>query len=97
MFKRLLKVCLRRADDRAAVWGTFQVQKNALHITAKQEWHTVKFDLSIDTVSTHGRFGTLTLERHLSSPSGCFEYWSRDLVEYDVPDPKFQFLKSKLL
>ena len=97
MFKRLLKVCLRRTEDPAAVWGTYQVQKNSLQITAKQEWHTVKFDLTIDAISTHGRYGTLTLDRHLSSPSGCFEYWSNDLVEYDVPEPKFQFLRDPRL
>jgi F-box protein 9 len=97
MFKRLLKVCLNRVDDPAAVWGTFQVQKDALSITARQEWHTVKFDLTIDTNSIHGRFGSLRLDRHLSSPSGSFEDWSGDRVEYDVPEQTFGFIRDPRL
>ena len=97
MFRRLLKVCLKKTDDAATVWGTYQVQKNALTITARQPWHTVKFDLTIEMNSIHGRFGSLTLDRHMSSPSNCFEDWSADRVEYDVPDEHFRFVKDPRL
>ena len=94
MFRRLLKVCRKKIDDPAAVWGTYQVQKNNLTIVACQAWHTVKFDLTIVANSLFGKFGSLTMDRHLSSPSGCFEDWSNDRVEYDVPDETFRFVKD---
>ena len=97
MFRRLLRVCLKKHNDPAAVWGTYQVQKNALTITARQAWHTIQFDLTIELMSIHGRFGSLTLDRHLSSPSGCFEEWSNDRVQYKVPSERFRFVKSKFL
>ena len=97
MFRRLLKVCLNQRDDAAAVWGTFQVQKNNLVITARQQWHTIRFDMTIETDSPHGRFGGLTLNEHFSSPSGCFEDWSHDRVEYKVPLESFRFVKSSFL
>jgi hypothetical protein len=98
MFPRLLKVCLRKQEDRAAVWGTFEVQKNALTITARQPWHTIKFELTIEASSIHGRFGALTLDQHFSSPSASFEDWSHDRVEYKVPtEQPFRFIKSSFL
>jgi hypothetical protein len=97
MFRRLLKVCLKKHEDAAAVWGTFEVQKNALTITARQPWHTIKFDLTIEASSIHGRFGALTLNRHFSSPSASFEDWSPDRVEYKVPAQQFKFVKSGFL
>lgn len=97
MFRRLLKVCLKKHDDPVAVWGTYQVQKNGLTITARQSWHTIQFDLTIEQRSSHGRFGALTLDRHLSSPSGSFEEWSHDRVEYKVPTEQFRFVKAKFL
>jgi F-box protein 9 len=97
MFRRLLKVVLHRVDDPAAVWGTFQVHKHNCSIVARQEWHTVKFDLAIVPTSNFGRFAALTMERHLSSPSGCFEDWSQDKVEYAVPTETFRFIKDSRL
>jgi hypothetical protein len=97
MFRRMLKICLKKHEDPVAVWGTYQVQKQELKITARQPWHTIQFELTIEPTSIHGRFGALTLDRHLSSPSGCFEEWSRDRVEYKVPTEQFQFVKAKFL
>lgn len=97
MFLRLLKVVLHKPDDPAAVWGTYQVQKHNCTIVARQEWHTVKFDLAIVPTSVFGRFAALTMERHLSSPSGCFDDWSHDRVEYDVPSETFRFIKDSRL
>eukprot|EP00934_Nitzschia_sp_Nitz4_P008553 Nitzschia sp. Nitz4//scaffold9_size221794//126716//127990//NITZ4_001359-RA/size221794-snap-gene-0.187-mRNA-1//-1//CDS//3329561040//8543//frame0 len=97
MFRRMLRVILRRVEDPAAVWGTFQVQKNDLTISARQAWHHVKFNLTIQTQSMFGRFAALTMDRHLSSPSGCFEDWSDDRVEYEVPEEPFRFIKSGIL
>ena len=101
MFRRLLKVCLKGSrdgsSDKAAVWGTYQVQKNAVSITARQEWHTIRFELTIQNSVIDGKFGTLTLDRHLSSACGCFEDWSADRVEYKVPEEYFRFIKSSRL
>jgi F-box protein 9 len=97
MFKRLLKVCLHKTEDPTVVWGTFQIQKNACTVTARQSWHDVQFALTIQANSTYGRFGTLVLDRHLSSTSGNFEERSSDLVEYKVPTEQFQFVKDARL
>ena len=97
MFKRFLKVCLKKTEDPTAVWGTFQIQKNACTVTARQSWHQVRFELTIQANSTYGRFGTLELDRHLSSPSGTFDEWSRDLVQYKVPTEQFHFVKDARL
>ena len=97
MFRRFLQVCLKKRKDTVAVWGTYQVQKNVLKITTRQSWHTIQFELTIEPISIYGRFGALTLNRHLSSPSGCFEEWSRDRVDYKVPTEQFQFVKAKFL
>ena len=97
MFRRLLKFCLKKKDDPAAVWGTFQVQKDILTVTARQEWHTVKFTLTIGSDKRSGKFGLLTMDEHQSSSSGCFDYWSNDLVEYDVPEGYFRFIRDKRL
>lgn len=97
MFRRLLNVCLKKKRDPAAVWGTFEVQKDALTIVARQEWHTVKFELTIESDTMSGRFGLLTTQKHQSSPSGCFEEWSNDLVDYQVPVGSFRFVRNKRL
>ncbi|KAL3916942.1 MAG: hypothetical protein SGILL_004945 [Bacillariaceae sp.] len=97
MFRRLLKMVLHKTDDKAAVWGTYQVQKTHLTITARQEWHSVRFDLTIHPTSAHGRFALLDMDRHMSSPSGCFEDWSNDRVQYKVPSEQFQFVSDRRL
>lgn len=94
MFRRLLRVCVEKVEDPVAVWGTFQVQKNHLTVHARQEWHSIRFDIEIEVNSLYGRFGSLVLLRHLSSPSGCFEEWSHDLVDYKVPTETFRFVKD---
>ncbi|KAL3924763.1 MAG: hypothetical protein SGILL_000845 [Bacillariaceae sp.] len=97
MFRRLLRVALHKSKDPAAVWGTFQVQNTKLTITARQEWHTVQFDLTIHPDSSFGRFAALSIDKHLSSPSGCFEHWSNDRVQYDVPNEQFRFVADRRL
>lgn len=97
MFRRLLRVVLHKTPDPAAVWGTFEIQKTHLSITARQEWHTVRFDLTIHPTSEFGRFSALSMDRHFSSPSGCFEDWSRDRVQYKVPLERFRFVRDPRL
>lgn len=95
MFRRLLKVCIQKVSDPAAVWGTFQIQKDNLTVIAKQDWHTVKFDLTIQPKNIYGgRWGALTLNSHFSSPSANFDMNSYDLVEYKVPVESFFFVKD---
>lgn len=95
MFKRLLKVFLKHEESPPAALGAFQAKKNALTVVARQSWHTVKSQLSIEGDQMNGRFETLVLKSHHSSPSGCFNEWSNDLVEYDVPDGCFWFVKNR--
>jgi F-box protein 9 len=97
MFRKLLKVCLNKKEDPKTVWGTYEVQKDSLTIVARQQWHTVKFVLTIESDKMSGRFGLLTMQKHQSSPSGCFNEWSNDLVEYQVPVGSFRFVKNKRL
>jgi len=97
MFCRLLNVVLCKEDDPAIVWGTFQVQKYNCTITAKQNWHKVRFDTTIVPTSVQGRFAALSIDRHLTSASGCFEDWSHDRVEHKVPDKQFRFIKDARL
>jgi F-box protein 9 len=97
MFRRLLRVVLHRSGDPAAVWGTFQVQKTTCTVVARQDWHVVRFDLTIVPSSIHGRFAALTMDRHLSSPTGRFDDWSDDRVEYTVPSEHFRFVKDRRL
>jgi hypothetical protein len=90
-------MCLKKVDDPAAVWGTYQVQKNALTIVAQQAWLTVKFELTIEANPDHGRFGSFTMDGHFSSKSAYFDDWSRDRVEYAVPNQTFRFVKDPRL
>ena len=98
MIRRLKRVQLTNEPDRAAVWGTFQVQGKHVTVLAKQEWQTVKLELTIQAESPWGRFGALSFDRHLTSSSGDFdEYFSRDLNEFNVPLEEFRYLKDKRL
>lgn len=95
MFHRMLNMILHKEEtDPSIVSGTFQVQKYNLIVTAKQPWHTVKFHITIVPESVHGRFAALTIDRHLTSVSGCCEDWSYDVVEHQVPEKPFRFMKD---
>jgi F-box protein 9 len=108
MFPRFLKMCLYRPEerpeegdsiDKAAVWGTYQVQKCKVMVQAKQPWQYVRLELSIKPENTmHGRYGYLSFDRHETSISGKFdaETWG-DRISYDVPDEPFRFIKDKRL
>lgn len=97
MFRRFLKMCLTRESDPAAVWGAYQVSKRQVTVTAKQAWQYVKFELTIQPYTIHGRNGYLSFDRHMASASGCFEVYSNDLIVFDAPDEPFRFLKDKRL
>ena len=98
MIPRMVKVYTKNEVDRVAVWGTYQVQKDKVTVIAKQEWQTVKLELTIQEASISGRFGALSFTRHFSSSSGNFdEYYSQDLTEYKVPHEPFRYLKDRRL
>lgn len=98
MIPRLQKMNITGEPDKAAVWGHFQVQGKSVVVIAKQDWHTVKLELSIQPSSIWGRFGALSFDRHFSSSSGDFdEYFSHDLVEYKVPPEVFRYLRDRRL
>jgi hypothetical protein len=84
---------------KSAVWAYYEVKKSDLSVHISHPWHDVRMHLKIlpsnEQIGTNGIYHTLRLERHLSSQSGDFdEYYSRDLVEYDVPSQPFQFLRD---
>ena len=100
MFRRFLKVCLNREsyEDPAIVWGMYQVQKTHVTVHAKQEWQYVRLELTIQPQqSLHGRWGYLSFDRHMTSLSNNFDDWSPDLVNYEVPDEPFRFVRHKRL
>mmetsp|Transcript_21958 Transcript_21958/g.52267 ORF Transcript_21958/g.52267 Transcript_21958/m.52267 type:complete len:429 (-) Transcript_21958:11-1297(-) len=98
MFGRILNVILNKdVTDPAIVCGNFQVQKYNCNVVAKQAWHTVKFEITIVPESIHGRFAALTIDRHLTSVSGCFDEWPYDSVEHKVPDKRFRFIRDPRL
>jgi|AntRauTorckE5430_2_1112549.scaffolds.fasta_scaffold02474_2 F-box protein 9 len=80
------------------VFGTYQIQKDVVTVDIKHPWHHVKLVLRVledGAAFAKGRFWALQFEKHQSSVSNDFvEYWSRDLVEYDVPTLPFRFLRN---
>jgi len=82
----------------SAIFGTYQIQKDIVTVDIEHPWHHVKLVLRVledGAALAKGRFWALQFEKHQSSVSNDFdEYWSRDLVEYDVPKQPFQFLRN---
>ena len=80
------------------LYGTYQVQKNTVVVHVSHSWHEVKLEMEIlddGCIGATGKFWAMRFVRHFSSASGDFdEYWSRDLVEYDVPSEPFRFLRD---
>ena len=82
-----------------AVLGKYEIQKDIVTVNVTHPWHHVRLVLRVlmdGYPGSLGRFWALEFEKHWSSNSGDFdEYWSRDLVEYKVPDePIFRFLRD---
>jgi F-box protein 9 len=97
MLVRIVKTCLAGEEDRAIVWGTYEVRKSMVSVTAKQPWQHVLLELTIQVENQiHGRYGYLSFDRHLSSSNGKFDDYST-VVEYEVPGEPFRFLKDKRL
>jgi len=100
MIPRFVKMNITGEKDKAAVWGRYEVQRNNVTIWASHPWHDVRFELRIipsdqKIEGARGIFTAMSFARHLSSASGNFdEYWSTDLVEYDVPTEYFRFLRD---
>jgi F-box protein 9 len=100
MFPRLKRVFLTGQSDRSAVWGTYKVRKTCVIVNAKQAWHHVQLTLSIDLENrSHGRYGCLTFDQHMTSVTGNFDDndWLSDRIVYDVPNEAFRFIKDKRL
>lgn len=99
MFRRFLRVCLSREEDQAAVWGTYQVHKRHVTVTAKQAWQYVKLDLTIEQNNMHGRYGILSFDSHVTNTNGNFDesYYCPNQVVYETPDEPFRFVEDKRL
>jgi F-box protein 9 len=101
MFRRFLKVCLQRGgekvNDKDAVWGTYQVMKDSVTVSARQPWQHVQLELTIQPFTESGRFGYLSFDRHMTSSSGSFGDDSRDRVVYEITGDPFRFVRHKRL
>jgi F-box protein 9 len=101
MFRRFLKVCLQRGgekvNDKDAVWGTYQVMKDSVTVSARQPWQHVQLELTIQPFTESGRFGYLSFDRHMTSSSGSFDDDSRDRVVYEITGDPFRFVRHKRL
>lgn len=93
MIRRFCKMMITKQPDKAAVWGRYQVAKNAVTVVAQQQWQVVKLELSIQA-TIYGR--ALVFERHMTSSNGAFDDY-RNVVEHKVPDEVFRFLKDRRL
>lgn len=83
----------------SVIVGRYELQKDRVTVNVTHPWHKVRLVLRVlmdGYMGAKGRFWSLELENHWGSKSGDFdEYWSRDLVEYKVPDePIFRFLRD---
>ncbi len=95
MFPRIRNVILHKEEhDVSIVSGWFQVQKHNVTVIAKQQWQHVKFEITIIPDSSHGKFGELTIDRHITDGSGVFDEWSLDFHKHKVPDKNFRFIKD---
>jgi F-box protein 9 len=101
MFRRFLKVCLQRGgekvNDKDAVWGTYQVMKDSVTVSARQPWQHVQLELTIQPFTESGRFGYLSFDRHMTSSSNSFGDDSRDRVVYEITGDPFRFVRHKRL
>uniref|UniRef100_A0A7S0F7H7 F-box domain-containing protein n=1 Tax=Pseudo-nitzschia arenysensis TaxID=697910 RepID=A0A7S0F7H7_9STRA len=98
MFPRIRNVILHKEEhDVSIVSGWFQVQKYNCTVIAKQQWQSVKFEISILPESQYGNFSELCIDRHVTSGSGDFDEWSYDFHEHKVPDKNFRFIKDARL
>ena len=83
----------------SAVLGSYEIQKDRVTVNVEHPWHHVRLILRVlmdGCPGSPGRFWAMEFEKHWSSKSKDFdEYWSRDLVEYKIPDdPYFRFLRD---
>lgn len=93
------------SKDKWGVWGRFSIKREKIRVWAKQDWHEVCFQLRVirSNKELHygddrGRWTSMELERHMSSPSGNFNDDSHDLVKYQLPDNLyFRFLHDRRL
>ena len=97
MFPRFLRMSLTREPDRSAVWGTYEIQKNSVTVSAVQAWQHVRLFLTITPYTLHGRFGLISFDGHQTSESGNFEDWSPDRITYEVPSEPFHFVRDTRL
>ncbi len=93
-----INVLTTNKGQHSAVFGTYEIQKDKCCVCIQHPWHHVRLYLTVmenGCVGALGKFWALKFERHLSSASNDFdEYWSRDLVEYDVPAEPFRYLRD---
>ena len=82
----------------STVFGSYQIQKDVVTVDIQHPWHHVKLVLRVledGAPMAVGKFWALQFEKHQSSANNDFdEYWSRDLVNYDVPTDPFRFLRN---
>jgi len=93
-----LKVKSTNTQVKSTVFGKYEIQKDLVTVDIEHPWHHVKLFLRVlkdGYIGARGRFWALSFEKHLSSGSNNFdEYWSRDLVQHEVPNEPFRYLRD---
>lgn len=100
MLPRFVKMTLTGEKDKNALWARYEIHKHNVTVWASHPWHDVRFEMKLlssdeKVPGVKGMFTAMSFERHMSSASGNFdEYYSTDLVKYDVPSEPFRFLRD---
>ena len=100
MLPRFVKMALTGEKDKNALWARYEIHKHNVTVWASHPWHDVRFEMKLlssdqKVPGVKGLFTAMSFERHQSSVSGNFdEYYSTDLVKYDVPTEPFRFLRD---
>lgn len=94
-----VKIQAGHPTTHSTVFGHYEIQKDMVTVKIQHPWHHVKLVLRIlengAPGAAEGRFWALQFVKHQSSASNNFdEYWSRDLVEYEVPPNPFLFVRN---
>ena len=100
MLPRFVKMTITGEKDKNALWARYEIHKHNVTVWASHPWHDVRFEMKLlssdhKVPGVKGLFTAMSFERHTSSVSGNFdEYYSTDLVKYDVPTEPFRFLRD---
>mmetsp|Transcript_6141 Transcript_6141/g.8939 ORF Transcript_6141/g.8939 Transcript_6141/m.8939 type:complete len:367 (+) Transcript_6141:177-1277(+) len=93
MIPRFIKMKRFATADKQAVVGNYEVSKYNIKVWTSHKWSDISLELELLAKSPGSRsnFCEMKLVRHRLSPSGNFE--CDDVVEFDVPEKHFRFVR----